>query len=129
MRACSCGSVMVVSLIGDVPALLSAAVLADNARGPRGSISAIQRRRSLTRRASRFSRAMAARNSGMPAPVRDEVGSTCGNAAGRFFERGLDRCDPFGQLGRLHLVGLGQHDLMAHRGLAQRVERRRRRRP
>ena len=78
---------------------------------------------------SAFSRAIAARSSGMPSPVRDEVVSTCGKAAGRLPERGLDRGDPFGQARRLHLVGLGQHDLIADRRLAEGVEQRRRRRP
>src|SRR5882757_4267181 len=38
MRACSCGSILILSLIGDVPARFGAAVLADNGAGREGQI-------------------------------------------------------------------------------------------
>ena len=45
-----------------------------------------------------------------------------------FGERRLDLGDALAKLGRLHRVGLGEHDLIADRRLAQHLEGRRRRR-
>ena len=91
-------------------------------RRPRGSSSPAFRRSHTPR--SALSRAIAARNSGMPSPVRDEVGSTCGKAAGRFLSAASTASMRSASSEALHLVGLGQHDLMADRGLAQGIERR-----
>ena len=73
---------------------------------------------------SASSRAIAARSSGMPAPLRAEVASTSGNAAGCFASAAVSVVDARRKLGGLHLVGLGQHDLIVHRRLVERLEHR-----
>ena len=67
-------------------------------------------------------RTIAARSSGMPSPEREDVTSTSGNAAGMLGKRGGGLGDVLFQLGRLHLVRLGQHHLIAHGGLVQRLQ-------
>ncbi len=79
----------------------------------------------LSQLRSFFSRAIAARSSGIPAPDRDEVGSTLGNAAGRFLSAASMVAIRSRELGCFDLVRLGQHDLMADGGFAQRIKRRR----
>ena len=57
---------------------------------------------------------MAARSCGMPAPLRAEVTRTSGNAAGCPARRATAGIASVCELRRLHLVALGQHDLVAH---------------
>ena len=65
---------------------------------------------------------MAARNSGMPAPVREDVTSTSGNAAGCFASAAVVSAMRCSQFGGFHLIGLGQHDLVAHRRFVERLQ-------
>ena len=67
-------------------------------------------------------RTIAARNSGMPAPEREDVTSTSGNAAGCLASAAVVSLDVLFEFGRLHLVRLGQHHLIAHGGLVQRLQ-------
>ncbi len=45
-----------------------------------------------------------------------------GKSRGMFRERHVDRRDPRLEIGRLHLVGLGQHELVVHRRLVERPQ-------
>ena len=68
------------------------------------------------------SRTIAARSSGMPSPLREDVTSTSGNAAGCFASAAIVSAMRACELRGLHLVGLGQHDLIAHRRFIQRLQ-------
>ena len=79
---------------------------------------------------SAFSRAIAARNSGNAVAGRaTRSPARAGMPPGASLSAASIAAIRVGQFRGLHLVGLGQHDLMAHRGLAQRIERRPCRRP
>ena len=71
---------------------------------------------------SASSRAMAARSSGRPAPVCDEVASTSGNAAGRPLMAAAVSAMQAASAAGLDLVRLGQHDRVAHRRVVEHVE-------
>ena len=58
---------------------------------------------------------MAARNSGIPAPVREEVTRISGKAAGCLASAALTSSNALRELGCLDLVGPGEDDLIADR--------------
>ena len=57
---------------------------------------------------------MAARNSGIPAPVREDVTKTSGKAAGCLASAATVSAVRCSSSAGFHLVGLGEHDLVAH---------------
>ena len=65
---------------------------------------------------------MAARNSGIPAPVREDVTSNFRKGGRMFGERGHGVGDARFQFGRLDLIGLGEHDLIAHGRFVERLQ-------
>ena len=89
---------------------------------PRGR--GLPRRVPQRRASARRSAAISARSSASPRPVSLEVTMTSGCAAGRLAIAAVSRRSPPSSSRGDRLVGLGQHDLVAHRGLVELVHHR-----
>ncbi len=67
-------------------------------------------------------RTMAARNSGIPAPVREDVTNNSGKAAGWVASAACGGGSAFFKFRRLDLIGLGQDHLIAHGRFVERLQ-------